>query len=287
MPELKPQWIRKKLFNNTKENYVKTVINENNIHTVCQESRCPNQGECFSNKVATFLLLGNICTRNCKFCNIQKTEEKLNLDLTEPKRVSDAISKMNLKYVVLTSVTRDDLADGGASIFVETIKEIKKNTPNVLIEVLTPDFQGNEESIMSVLAEDIVVFNHNLETVEKLYKNVREQANYQRSLKVLEYAKRKSNSSILIKSGIMVGLGETKEEVLKLINDFYSIGGDILTIGQYLQPSKNHYPVVEYVTPETFDYYEKTGKSMGIKEIISGPFVRSSYFAEKYFFKEI
>ncbi|HOV15323.1 MAG TPA: lipoyl synthase [Spirochaetota bacterium] len=280
----KPDWIRKKLFNSGKEDEIKNIIGKNKIHTVCQEARCPNIGECFSKKTATFLLLGNICTRNCRFCNISgKFNKNLDLDLDEPKKVANAVSEMGLKYVVLTSVTRDDLPDGGASIFSETISEIKKNNQNVLIEVLVPDFMGNESSIDTVVESDIVVFNHNLETVKKNYKFVRPEANYERSLKVLAYAKRK-NSNVLIKTGIMVGLGESVNDVVELMNDFKDIGGDIITIGQYLMPSKNHYQVVEYVTPEVFDNYKDIGKNMGFKGVISGPFVRSSYFAENYFF---
>ena len=280
----KPEWIRKKIFNKTKENEIKQIIGKNNLHTVCQEAHCPNIAECFSKKTATFLLLGNICTRNCKFCNIGgKNKEKLHLDLDEPQKVAESVAEMKLKYVVLTSVTRDDLDDGGASIFVKTIEEIKKLNKDILVEVLVPDFMGNTDAINLIIESDIVVFNHNLETVKKLYKFVRPEANYERSLKVLEYVKRNSNS-VLIKTGIMVGLGESTDEVLELMRDFNNIGGDILTIGQYLMPSKNHFQLVEYVTPETFDFYRESGLAMGIKEVISAPFVRSSYFAENYFF---
>ncbi len=282
--EKKPEWIRKKIFNCSKENDIKNIIGKKGLHTVCREARCPNIAECFSKGNATFLLLGDTCTRNCKFCNIgSKKKEKFTLDPDEPKKVAEAVAEMNLKYVVLTSVTRDDLEDGGASVFVKTVEEIKKVKRDILIEVLVPDFLGNTDSIDSVIASDIVVFNHNLETVKNIYKFVRPEANYERSLKVLEYVKR-NNNKILIKTGIMVGLGETKDEVVDLMLDFKNIGGDILTIGQYLMPSKKHFPLKEYVTPETFDFYREEGLKIGIKEVISAPFVRSSYFAENYFF---
>lgn len=283
--EKKPEWIRKGMFNSCKEDEIKKIVGDHALHTVCKEARCPNIGECFSKHTATFLLLGNICTRNCRFCNISgKYTGNLNVDPDEPKRIAAAVKKMDLKYVVLTSVTRDDLSDGGASIFAESIKEIKNLDKCILVEVLVPDFMGNEKSISIVMESDIVVFNHNMETVKELYEFVRPEANYARSLKVLDYVKRNSNKNILIKSGIMVGLGETTEQVIELMRDFSEIGGDIFTIGQYLMPSRKHYPLHEYVTPEVFAFYEKVGKDIGIKEVFSGPFVRSSYFAEKYFF---
>ncbi len=281
----KPEWLRKELFNRGKDNSVRTLIRENKINTVCSEASCPNIGECFSRNVATFLLLGNICTRNCRFCNILNNEEKpLELDADEPKRVADAVKKLGLKYVVLTSVTRDDLDDGGASIFVETAERIKEVDNNILVEVLVPDFNFDTDAIDMVLSSPISLFNHNLETVKSIYKSLRPKSNYERSLKVLEYAKK--NSAIPVKTGIMVGLGETEEEVIALFEDFKNIGGDILTIGHYLPPSKKHYDVV-YQDEEVFEKYRDLANNIGIKTVISGPFIRSSYYAEESFFSNL
>ena len=285
MIQRKPDWLKKELFNKGKDNGVRTLIKKHKVNTVCNEASCPNIGECFSNGVATFLLLGNICTRNCKFCNIKYNENSpLSLDLDESKRIVDSVKKLNLKYVVLTSVTRDDLNDGGASIFVETINKLKEMDNNILIEVLVPDFMFNKDSINKILSSYISLFSHNLETVKRIYKPLRPQSNYDRSLKVLEYAKK--NSKLPIKSGVMVGLGETEEEMVTLFKDFKNIGGDILTIGHYLPPSKNHYNVT-YQEKEVFDRYKYLANEIGIKNVISGPFVRSSYYVEKKFFLKI
>lgn len=282
----KPEWIRKKLFNRSNENNIKSMVHDFNLNTVCQEARCPNQGECYSRGTATFLLLGTLCTRNCAFCNIKQGTGLLAPDRTEPARIARAVKKMGLKYVVLTSVTRDDLEDGGAGIYRQTIEEIKKNDPAITIEVLVPDFQGKKRLIEIVVSADIGVFNHNLETTKNLYPAIRPQADYSRSLKVLETAK-ELNPALLIKTGIMVGLGEKKEDVIELMNDFKNCGGDIITIGQYLPPGKEYYPVQYYVTPEEFETYREQGISLGIKEVIAGPFVRSSYLAEKILKKSI
>ncbi|MCK4799112.1 MAG: lipoyl synthase [Spirochaetes bacterium] len=282
----KPEWIKKNLFRHSQENSVKELINKTNLHTVCQEARCPNIGECFANKKATFLLLGNICTRNCKFCNISIKKSDLSFDANEPVRVAKAVKNLELKYVVLTSVTRDDLSDGGAGIFVQTVKEIKKINPEIIIEVLVPDFLENINSILSILRSEISVFTHNLETIKILYPKIRPMANYERSLNVLKIAKQNSKK-ITIKTGIMVGLGETQEQIEELMKNFYNIGGEVLTIGQYLSPGKKFYPVKEYIRPEIFDDYYKIGKKIGIKKIFSAPFVRSSYLSEKFFFNEI
>ena len=276
----KPEWIKKNLFRHSQENSVKELINKTNLHTVCQEARCPNIGECFANKKATFLLLGNICTRNCKFCNISIKKSDLSFDANEPVRVAKAVKNLELKYVVLTSVTRDDLSDGGAGIFVQTVKEIKKINPEIIIEVLVPDFLENINSILSILRSEISVFTHNLETIKILYPKIRPMANYERSLNVLKIAKQNSKK-ITIKTGIMVGLGETQEQIEELMKNFYNIGG------QYLSPGKKFYPVKEYIRPEIFDDYYKIGKKIGIKKIFSAPFVRSSYLSEKFFFNEI
>ena len=280
----KPEWLKKNLNFNIKESAVKNIINRANIHTVCQESKCPNIGECFSGNQATFLLLGNVCTRNCKFCNIPGNNKILALDPDEPKNISLAVKEMGLKYVILTSVTRDDLEDGGASVFCETIQEIKKINKDIRIEVLVPDFEGKKESVLKIIDKGIDVFGHNLETVKRLYKDVRPKGDYNRSLDVLEYARNK-NKSVLIKSGIMVGLGEKFDEVIELMKDFYGIGGEILTIGQYLAPSLKSFPVSEYLTPEKFQNYKEFGENIGIRKVIAGPFVRSSYLAEKNLFK--
>ena len=280
----KPEWLKKSLNFNKEETKVKNIINKSNVHTVCQESKCPNIGECFSSNQATFLLLGNVCTRNCKFCNISNNQKKLALDENEPEKVSLAVKRMGLKYVVLTSVTRDDLSDGGASVFERTIEEIKKIDKSIKIEVLVPDFEGKKDSIITVINKEITVFGHNLETVKRLYQKVRPEADYERSLGVLKFAK-SSNKNILIKSGIMVGLGEKFEEVIELMKDFYNAGGEILTIGQYLAPSLNSFPVYEYLNPEKFQNYREFGENIGIKKVIAGPFIRSSYLAEKILFK--
>jgi lipoic acid synthetase len=276
----KPDWIRKRLFFDSQEDSVKTVLQQGSVHTVCQEARCPNLGECFSSKTATFLLLGTVCTRNCTFCNISGQQGSLLYDKDEPARVAETVRQMGLRYVVLTSVTRDDLEDGGATIFVETVRLIKKEDNGIEIEVLVPDFRGNRESIRVVAESGISVFNHNLETVPDLYSAVRPEADYSMSLSILSEVK-KSYPNITVKTGIMVGLGETRQQVLELMDDVAKSGIDILTIGQYLPPGKEYYPVQEYVTPEQFDEYRLKGLEAGIAEVISGPLVRSSYLAEK------
>lgn len=278
----KPEWLKKEIFKKTEENYIKGIIKKHNLHTVCQEARCPNIGECFSQKKATFLILGNKCTRNCRFCNISNNNSKLCLDENEPERVALAVKEMDLKYVVITSVTRDDLPDQGVSIYIETIKKIKRINKNILIEVLTPDFNGDITLLHLLLKEEIAVFNHNLETIKRLYPEIRPMANYERSLSILMNAK-KLNKNILVKTGIMVGLGENKDEVFSLIDDIKDINVDILTIGQYLPPGLNFYPVKRYVTKNEFIEYEKYAKSKGIKMVFSDTFVRSSYFAEKFY----
>ncbi|MBN2547033.1 MAG: lipoyl synthase, partial [Spirochaetes bacterium] len=278
----KPEWLKKQLFLHSKENFVKNVINKNNIHTVCSEARCPNIGECFSRKTAAFLLLGRKCTRNCRFCNISTNNDDLVVDKDEPSRISSAVKKLKLKYVVLTSVTRDDLDDGGAFVFIETIRRIKKIDKNILVEVLVPDFLGNFKIIEKILNEDICVFNHNLETVKRLYPEIRPMADYNRSLDVLKFSK-EFKKKLLIKTGIMAGLGEHYDEVIELIDDIKKINIDALTIGQYLQPGKYFYPVKEYVTREKFKNYKDYSEKIGIKNVFSDVFVRSSYFSENFY----
>ena len=247
------------------------------LHTVCQSAGCPNIGECFSNKTATFMILGDTCTRNCGFCGVRHGDP-LAVDPDEPKHVAEAAAKMGLKYIVVTSVTRDDLPDGGASHFAETIRRIKVAIPEAKVETLIPDFGGDKAALKTVLEAEPFVLNHNVETVPRLYTSVRPQANYKRSLALLETAKEKK-PSIYMKSGLMVGLGESKEEVSEVLRDIRGVGCDIVTIGQYLQPSKNNLPVVEYIPPALFDEYKTIGDAMGFLHVASGPFVRSSYHA--------
>jgi len=248
------------------------------LHTVCQSASCPNIGECFSRRTATFMILGDTCTRNCGFCGVRHGMP-LPVDPDEPQRVAQAAAQLGLKYVVVTSVTRDDLADGGASRFAETIRRIKAAIPDAKAEVLVPDFGGEVSAVKAVLDAGPFVLNHNVETVPRLYPIVRPAADYRRSLKLLETAK-KAEPSIYTKSGFMVGLGESKEEVEGVLQDLRSAGCDIVTIGQYLRPSKANLPVVEYLPPAQFDEYKAIGDALGFRYAASGPFVRSSYHAE-------
>ena len=280
----KPDWLRKKIEYTPQRHKVKEILRELNLNTVCEEARCPNLSECFQKKRATFLILGNKCTRACRFCSIDKAKknEKLPLDPKEPERVGEAVRRLGLRYVVITSVTRDDLEDGGAEQFAETIRCIRKINEEINIEVLTPDFQGKTESIDVVINARPDVFNHNVETVPRLYPVVRPQADFERSLFVLKYVK-ENYSSIFVKSGFMVGLGEKREEVLEMMEYIVKTGCDALTIGQYLQPTSKNIPVVEYVIPDVFDFYKKEALKMGFKYVASGPFVRSSYMAHEGF----
>jgi len=252
-----------------------------NLHTVCEEASCPNIGECFSRKTATFMIMGDICTRNCPYCDVEHGKPKP-LDESEPENVAKAVKKLGLRYVVITSVDRDDLPDGGASHFAKTVEKIREYNPSCQIEVLIPDFRGNLGALKIVVDSKPDVINHNIETVPSLYKKLRHKGNYKISLKVLENIK-KLNSSILSKSGIMVGLGETKEEIIRVMEDLIKVNCDILTIGQYLQPSLKHYPVKKYYSDEEFKELEKVGYQLGFKEVYSGKLVRSSYRAEEVF----
>jgi lipoyl synthase len=248
------------------------------LTTVCQEAKCPNQFECFAKGTATFMILGERCTRNCRFCAVGHTPESLP-DPTEPGRVAEAVSLLQLRYVVVTSVTRDDLADGGASFFADTITAIRSRQPNTLIEVLIPDLQGNAEALAVVFAAAPDVLNHNIETVPRLYSEVRPQADYHRSLQLLQRVK-ESYPQIPTKSGIMLGLGETAEEVVATWSDLRAVGCDILTLGQYLQPSRDHLPVRRFLSPEEFTDLANEALAYGFSGVASGPFVRSSYQAE-------
>ncbi len=256
-----------------------------NLHTVCQEAGCPNRWECFSDNTATFLILGDICTRNCKFCGVT-TGTPPPPDPGEPERIAEAAEKLGLKYVVVTTVTRDDLPDGGAEQFVKIICAIRKKIPNAGIEVLTSDFDGNVEALEKVLSEKPAVFNHNVETVERLTPLLRSKASYLRSLAVLNHAA-KFAPDIPTKSGLMVGVGETEEEVRKTLEDLRKVNCKIITIGQYLAPSENHYPVVEFIPEETFELYKKIAEELGFSAVASGALVRSSYHASQCYEKAV
>lgn len=256
---------------------IRSLLDDATLHTVCEEARCPNIGECFSQNTLTFMLLGDICTRNCRFCGVNQGDP-LPVDPEEPERITSAVNKLNLNYVVITSVTRDDLADGGAQSFVNLIIRLKNSNPRQQIEVLIPDFKGNLDSLKKILAAQPLVLNHNLETIQRLYPFIRPQADYQRSLNILRQSK-EINSTVYTKSGFMVGLGETREEIFALLEDLKAANCDMVTIGQYLAPSKDHLQPQRYVDPEEFEAYEKAGKALGFMEVFSGPFVRSSYRA--------
>jgi lipoic acid synthetase len=277
----KPPWLKIRLSQLRDTSKVKSILNVTSLHTVCEEARCPNLGECFSNGTATILILGKICTRDCGFCAVEGGIPA-SLDESEPERVAEAISRMHLGYVVITSVTRDDLTDGGASVFAKTIRAVRTRDPKIKIEVLIPDFKGDEASLVTVLKESPDVLNHNVETVPQLYPQVRPQADYGRSLELLRRVK-EYNPRMKTKSGFMLGLGETREEVLDLLRDLKRAGCDFLTIGQYLQPRSDRLSVVEYVPPEIFEEYTNIGEKMGFKSVSSGPFVRSSFHASEMF----
>ncbi len=254
------------------------------LHTVCESARCPNIHECFHRGQATFMILGNLCTRGCGFCSVPKgspEKREFTLDAQEPRHVAEMAARMNLRYVVITSVNRDDMPDGGSHHFAETVRQVRRALPNAQVEVLTPDFEGNLDAVRRVLDAGPHVFNHNMETVSRLYKRVRPQASYRQSLDVLRAA-RDYRADVLTKSGLMVGLGETAAEVEELLRDLRERGStDVATIGQYLQPTRRNLPVMSYVTPGQFDAYRDYGLSIGFKMVFAGPFVRSSYMADK------
>lgn len=271
------RWVRHCSRNPDTYFQTENLLEELCLHTVCESAQCPNRGKCFTEGTATFLLLGNVCTRNCRFCAVEHGYPQA-LDEDEPCRISRAVTMLKLEYVVLTSVTRDDLPDGGASRFAQTIKVVRKENPNVMIEVLIPDFKGSEKALRCVLDETPDVLNHNLETVPQLYTKVRPQADYKRSLNLLRRAM-DYQPSCFTKSGLMVGLGESYEEVIGVMNDLKKADCDFLTIGQYLRPSFNHYPMIRQVSQEEFESYREMGIKMGFKAIFSGRFVRSSFMA--------
>lgn len=276
-----PSWLIKKTPKAANIKKIRNMIADDSIHTVCESAKCPNIGECYSKKTVTFMILGNVCTRNCRFCAVQKGAPALP-DPREPEKVAQAAQKLGLKHVVITSVTRDDLSDGGATHFADTIREVKRANSEAKVEVLIPDLQGNEQDLSIITEAKPNILNHNLETISSLYPLVRPQAEYKRSLKVLKSAKKQENS-LYTKSGIMVGLGEKQEEVVRLMEDLRSVGCDILTIGQYLQPSKDQIEVSEFITPDLFEEYKQTAEKLGFKKVFSGPFVRSSYKASEIY----
>jgi len=311
----KPEWLKIKHQNTPELHQVEELLRSLSLNTVCDEAACPNRLECFGRKTATFLILGRQCTRNCKFCNVESDEESVKVEsqtekateeateealyLDEPRRISEAVSALKLKHVVITSVTRDDLPDGGASHFAKVIDALKKH-PHLTIEVLIPDFLGNADSLRTVFLAAPNIIGHNIETVKRLYPEVRAKADYRRSLDVLREVKRlgaeakaeveaeaeadadaEEFQQIFTKSSIMLGLGETQAEVLEVLSDLRKVDCDFLCIGQYLSPTKLHYPVVEYIHPDQFAFYRKTALDMGFKFVASGPFVRSSYHADE------
>jgi len=273
----KPPWLKMKMPGGERYFGLLKLVTDEKLHTVCQSAKCPNMGECWAAGTATLMILGDVCTRSCGFCNIA-TGRPTGLDLDEPRRVGAAVRAMNLKHAVITSVNRDELADGGAGVWAETIRQIRLQAPGVTVEVLIPDFCGDWDALQQVLDQKPDILNHNIETVPRLYKTVRPQAKYPRSLRLLQIAK---NEGFVSKTGMMLGLGEREEEIDAVLDDLVSIGCDILTLGQYLQPTREHLPVVRWVHPDEFANWKERGEAKGIRHVESGPLVRSSYHAEK------
>ena len=277
----KPAWLKRRIPAGSAHERVRNLIDRGRLHTVCQEAKCPNIWECFSNQTATFLILGSICTRDCGFCAVSGGTPTP-LDPDEPEKVAEAAQQMNLEYVVITSVTRDDLPDGGAGQFAETIQAVRSKIPDIMVEVLIPDFRGDPDALRMVVSARPDVLNHNLETVPRLYEIVRPQAVYERSLTLLRNAK-KWNPTLQTKSGLMLGLGEEAEEVRQALGGLLEVGCRMLTLGQYLQPTRVHLPVVRFIPPEEFDRWKQDALEMGFDQVASGPFVRSSYHAKALF----
>ena len=273
-----PEWLREGRTDFRALHDLKVELRRRKLHTVCESARCPNIHECFSRKAATFMILGNICTRTCGFCAVPQGVPGP-LDPDEPRQVAAMAASLELRYVVITSVNRDDLPDGGSGHFVETIRQVKGALPKAKVEVLTPDFRGDFEAVARVLDAGPDVFNHNMETVRRLYRRVRPQADYKQSLEVLARARRLA-PEVMTKSGLMAGLGESREEVKQLLGDLREAGADVATIGQYLQPKRRRLPVAEFIPPAMFDEYREYGESIGFRAVFSGPLVRSSYMAE-------
>jgi lipoic acid synthetase len=276
-----PEWLRIKLPTSDTFSHTRSLLDELKLHTVCESAKCPNHWECWSKGTATFMIAGDRCTRACGFCAVS-TAKPLALEADEPMRVAEATRRMKLKHVVITAVARDDVADGGAEHFRQTIEEVRKLNPGIVIEVLVPDFQDSDESIEAVLAANPQIFNHNLETVRRLTPSVRHRATYDRSLSVLKKVKDKRGKTIYTKSGLMLGLGEREEEVLTALADLRAAGCDILTLGQYLQPTLKHLAMVEFVPPAKFAEYKVRAEAMGFVHVASGPMVRSSYHADEF-----
>lgn len=275
----RPDWLRVRLPAGESFKKISNLIEDKSLNTVCAEARCPNMGECWGIGTATFMILGDVCTRSCGFCAIKTGRPMKGLDWDEPNRVAEAAKKMGLKHVVVTSINRDDRQDGGSPIFAETIRCLREKISNVTIEVLIPDFRGVWEALQVVLDERPEILNHNIETVPRLYRRVRPQAKYQRSLDVL---KRSKEQSLRTKTGIMVGLGEKPDEVAEVMRDCAELGLNVFTIGQYMQPTKMHLPVEEWIHPDQFKEYKEVGETMGIEHVEAGPLVRSSYHAERH-----
>jgi len=275
-----PEWLRKPIRNVEADHSLKKMLRTRGLHTVCEEARCPNRNDCFARGAATFMILGDVCSRSCGFCSVKTGRGQSMESLAgEPEQVAQAAAQLGLKYVVITSVNRDELADGGASHFAKTIHAVRRRLPETRIEVLTPDFKGAFDAVHIVLDAAPDTFNHNVETVPRLYRTVRPQADYQQSLDVLREARRYSNS-VLTKSGFMVGLGERQAEVERLLEDLRAHAIDVVTIGQYLQPTREHLPVEEYVHPDAFESYREYGERLGFRHVFSGPLVRSSFMAD-------
>ena len=272
-----PDWFKVKLRQGPDYRDIRKIIDDRGLHTICEEARCPNMWECWNNRTATFLILGDICTRRCHYCSVE-TGKPTSLDLDEPLRVAEAIEALDLRHAVITSVNRDELPDGGASLFAETIRLIREKIPSCGIEVLIPDFQGNQSALTTVLDEKPDILNHNIESVPRLFPSIRPQGKYDRSVQLLKQAKQLGATT---KSGLIAGLGETIEEIREVMHDLRTIDCDILTIGQYLQPTKNHMQVARFYHPEEFDMLKIEAQDLGFKHVESGPLVRSSYHAEQ------
>jgi lipoic acid synthetase len=276
----KPKWLRVKLPTGADYKQVRDIVEEHKLHTICESGNCPNMGECWGAGTATFMILGNICTRSCGFCAVDTGRPEA-VDTFEPGRVARSVKLMGVKHCVITSVDRDDLSDGGSLIWVQTVRAIRNQSPNTTLETLIPDFMGKWDNLQNIIDVAPEIVSHNVETVRRLTKQVRIQAKYDRSLEVLRRLKR---GGMKTKSGVMLGLGETETEVMETMEDLRSVGTDILTLGQYLQPTRKHLPVAEFITPEKFAEYKQLGLRMGYKFVESGPLVRSSYHAEKHLF---
>ena len=274
----KPKWLRVKLPTGEAYKEVRNIVSEHKLHTICESGHCPNMGECWGEGTATFMILGNICTRSCGFCNVS-TGKPLEVDVYEPGRVANSVKLMGVKHAVITSVDRDDLPDGGAEIWAQTVRAIRHQSPGTTLETLIPDFAGKWDNLQKIIQVAPEVVSHNLETVRRMTKAVRIQAKYDRSLEVL---KRLSDAGIRSKSGVMLGLGETYDEVVETMEDLRAVGCQVVTLGQYLQPTPKHLPVAEFVHPDTFAKLEALGEEMGFRHVESGPLVRSSYHAEKH-----